>query len=265
MPLHQISDHLSALLQEVGDKIITPAFNQAASTKSIKADGSVVTETDLSCQQHIQSRLSALYPGIDFLGEEMGHDEQLAALSSSGRFWCVDPLDGTSNFTVPLPHFASSVALIEDGEPVVACIHDPLAAETFTAIKGEGARMNGRPINCSGESELKRSVGFVDFKRLDSARATLLVTEKIYHSQRNIGTCALEWAWLATGRGHFIIHGGEKIWDYAAGALIAAESGCITTDFDGHSPFCKSQLSSPILAACHAEIHRQLFSRIRNR
>jgi len=256
-------DHLSKLLREAGEEIIIPAFKRSVTTKNLKADGSVVTETDLKCQQFIQSQLSTLYPDINFLGEEMSRDAQLAALNSGDRFWCVDPLDGTSNFTVPLPHFASSVALIEDGKPIIACIHDPLLNETFTAIKGVGAQMNGTPILASGETRLDRAVGFIDFKRLDSKRATLLATERVYHSQRNIGTCALEWAWLAVGRGHFIIHGGEKVWDYAAGALIAEEAGCTISDFDENSPFHRSQLSSSILAACHSEIHQRLLSLIR--
>jgi len=237
-----------------------PAFREHASTKTIKKDGSVVTETDLKCQQFLQNELLALYPDIAFLGEEMSQEEQLAALNSGGRFWCVDPLDGTSNFTIPLPHFASSLALIENGSPVFACIHDPLLNETFTASKGAGARLNNTPIHVNVQKVLAHAVGFIDFKRLEPATAVTLVTKKLFRSQRNIGTCALEWAWLAAGRAHFIIHGGEKIWDYSAGLLIAKEAGAIVTDFEGRDPFHASQLSSPILAASHFDIHQQLLA-----
>jgi len=254
------SETIAPLLIRAGETIIMPAFRRQTDTRKIKADGSVVTETDLKCQQFLQSELSALYPDIAFLGEEMSGEEQLACLNSGGRFWCVDPLDGTSNFTVPLPHFALSLALIEEGRPLFACIHDPLLNETYSTSRGGGALLNGRPIQAAAQSRLTQAIGFIDFKRLDRQRATMLATEKLFRSQRNIGTCALEWAWLAAGRAHFIIHGGEKIWDYSAGLLLAEEAGCIVTDFEGRSPFHTSQLSSPILAAGHADLHRELLA-----
>jgi len=257
---HQLLNHLSSLLREAGEKILVPAFREHASKENIKSDGSIVTETDLQCQQFIQTALSTLDPDIDFLGEEMTKDEQLAALNSGGRFWCVDPLDGTTNFTIPLPHFGSSVALIEDGVPTLACIHDPLLGESFTASKGGGARLNGAPIQITPESRLSNSVGFIDFKRLDEARAITLSTKKLFRSQRNIGTCALEWAWLAAGRAHFIIHGGEKVWDYAAGSLLAEEAGAIVSDFENRHPFQTSQLSSSIVAASDKNIHQKLLT-----
>lgn len=254
------SETVAPLLIRAGETIIMPAFRLQSGTRKIKEDGSVVTETDLKCQQFLQSELSELYPDIAFLGEEMSFDEQLACLNSGSRFWCVDPLDGTSNFTIPLPHFALSVALIEEGRPVFACIHDPLLNETYTASKDSGALMNNMPLQAAAQSRLMQAIGFIDFKRLDRQRASMLITEKPYRSQRNIGSCALEWAWLAAGRAHFIIHGDEKIWDYSAGLLLAEEAGCIVTDFDGKSPFHTSQLSSPIVAAGQTELHHELLT-----
>jgi myo-inositol-1(or 4)-monophosphatase len=262
---HQIfSDPVSSLLKKAGETIIMPAFREHASTKAIKADGSVVTETDLKCQQFLQDELFALYPDIAFLGEEMSQEDQLERLSHGGRFWCVDPLDGTSNFTIPLPHFASSLALIEDGKPVFACIHDPLLSETFTAASGHGAFLNNSRIHTSTQDLLAHAVGFIDFKRLEQETAAMLATKKLFRSQRNIGTCALEWAWLAAGRAHFIIHGREKIWDYSAGSLIAEEAGAVITDFKGNHPFHTSQLSSSIIATSQKQIHQQLLSTLQS-
>ncbi len=265
MPRHQMfSGPVSSLLKKAGETIIMPAFREHASAKTIKEDGSVVTETDLKCQQFLQNELLALYPDIAFLGEEMSQQDQLECLSHGGRFWCVDPLDGTSNFTIPLPHFASSLALIEDGGPVFACIHDPLLDETFSATSGGGAFLNNSPIHATPQSLLAHAVGFIDFKRLEPETATMLATKKLFRSQRNIGTCALEWSWLAAGRAHFIIHGGEKIWDYSAGSLIAEEAGCIVTDFGGRDLFHTDQLSSSIIATTHEKTHRQLLATLQN-
>jgi len=246
------------IAQNAGKNILLPGFKQQA-VVSTKNDGSVVTETDFKCQDFLQKELSKLAPNIAFLGEEMTQDEQLNCLQSNEKFWCVDPLDGTSNFTTPIPLFAISIALIENGQPILACIHDPVRQETFTAMLGKGFHFNQQHVKKRPIEQLSQAVGFVDFKRLTPRLATRFATKKIYRSQRNIGSCALEWAWLAAGRGQFIIHGQEKLWDYAAGCLLAEEAGCVVSNFDNTHPFKQAQLSSPIAAAPKA-IHKQLLS-----
>jgi len=244
------------IAQTAGKNILLPGFKQQA-TASTKIDGSVITETDLKCQDFLQKELSLLAPEISFLGEEMTQHEQLECLNSKQAFWCVDPLDGTSNFATPIPLFAISIALIENNRPKLACIYDPIRQEIFTAVKGQGFQCNGTTVQIQSIQKLSQAVGFVDFKRLNPTTASHLATHNIYRSQRNIGSCALEWAWLAAGRGQFIIHGSEKLWDYAAGCLLAEESGCKVSNFRGSHPFSSSQLNSPIAAATPL-IHKQL-------
>jgi len=255
-----LADTVSSLLINAGGNIVIPAYRSQISKLEFKDDGSIVTETDLKCQRFLSSELLRMFPDIGFLGEEMSLDEQLACLNGGERFWCVDPLDGTGNFTIPMPHFALSLALIENGKPCLAVIHDPVANETWIAVKDGGAFLNNMKITVSRYDKLPQAVGFIDFKRLDADRATLLATRKIFRSQRNIGSCALEWAWLAAGRAHFIIHGGEKIWDYSAGSLIAEEAGAIVSDFNGRHPFHTNQISSPIVATTHRDTHDQLLA-----
>lgn len=249
---------IAEILIKAGKEIIMPAYRTTIQATH-KADGSVVTETDLACQHYIEQALQKIDAEIGFLGEEMSREKQLACLNSaSGTYWCLDPLDGTTNFTTSFPGFAISLALIRDGAVEMAWIHDPVRNETFTAIRSGGAFLNGDPIHSSDELELCNCVGFIDFKRLESSTASHFATGKIFRSQRNIGSCALEWAWLSAGRGQFIIHGGEKIWDFAAGSLIATESGCLVGDFSGHPLFPTRSLSSPILATCSSTIQEKL-------
>ena len=249
---------LANILREAGKAIVIPAYESSVVITD-KADGSIVTETDLACQSYIQRELAVLDSNIAFLGEEMSEAEQLSCLRNcNGSYWCLDPLDGTTNFATTLPGFALSLALIENGLVELACIYDPVRDEMFTAKHGAGAQLNGSPIKASSESDLGSAVGYIDFKRLERNTAIKLATKRIYRSQRNIGSCALEWAWLAAGRGQFIIHGGEKVWDFAAGSLIAAEAGCFTGDFNGHPLFPDAGLSSPVLAACSSPIHESL-------
>jgi len=243
------------ILEQAGRDIIMPAFAQAVQSQA-KSDGSLVTTTDLACQAYIGQRLLQLDASIAMLGEEMTELDQLSLLTGhTGAIWCLDPLDGTTNFAASLPCFALSLALIRQGKPVMACIHDPVRQETFTAERGLGACLNGKAVHAAGASALSNTVGFIDFKRLPAAIATAFACKPFYRSQRNIGSCALEWAWLAVGRAHFIIHGDEKIWDFAAGSLIAAEAGCIVSDFADRPFFPTTRLSSPVLATCNSDLH----------
>jgi len=247
-------EHIS---KQAGKNILLPAFISQSSTQTTKHDGSIVTEADQACQDYLQSELAKVSPNTGFLGEEMSEEEQLSCLhqGENKRFWCVDPLDGTGNFATPMPLFAISIALIEHGKPVLACIYDPIRQEMFSAILGGGLLLNGQPYTPNSTAKtLAQSIGFVDFKRLQPKLAARLATQKYYRSQRNIGTCALEWAWLAAGRAQFILHGRQKLWDYAAGLLLAQEAGCTITDFSGEKPFAHPQLSCPILATADAHL-----------
>ncbi len=253
---------IAALLAEAGRAIVLPGFAHAGSDQrgpdGRKADGSVVTETDERCQQWLADRLRRLHPGIPLLGEEMPEADQRAMLARGGRCWCLDPLDGTSNFVAGIPCFALSLALIEDGRPLAAWIHDPVRGETFHAERGRGASLNGQPLAARAPRRLAEAVGFLDFKRLSPALAARFATNAPARSLRNLGSCALEWAWLAAGRGAFIVHGGEKLWDFAAGCLLVEEAGGIATDFAARPLSAKGELASPVLAAANAGIHREI-------
>jgi myo-inositol-1(or 4)-monophosphatase len=247
-----------SMIETVGSDIILPAFHTIMASET-KGDGSVVTITDTACQAFVEEKLAIIDSSIAFLGEEMGKTQQMQCLTGSGgRFWCLDPLDGTTNFVAGVPVFGTSLALIENGCPTLACIHDPIKGETFTARLNHGAYLNGNLISASTETDLVSAVGYIDFKRLTQQAKRSMLTPGLYRSQRNIGTCALEWAWLAAGRGNFIVHGGEKVWDFAAGSLIASEAGCAVGDFFAQPLFPCTRLSSPILAGCNEQIRVKL-------
>ncbi len=140
----------------------------------------------------------------------------------------------------------------------MAWIHDPYRNETFTATLGGGLCINGcrfqpRPA----AKHLAQATGFIDFKRLPKAAISHWISPAVYRSQRNLGSCALEWAWLACGRGSFIIHGKQKLWDYAAGVLLCQEAGGEVSDFEENHPFSASRLHSSIAAASSSLLHQQ--------
>jgi len=216
------SDSLQILVKQVAENELLSRYHHARVMG--KADGSLVTDADLMIQQELTRLLAERWPNIAMLGEEMTLEQQSAVLNKE-RFWCLDPLDGTSNFTCGLPYFAISLALIEYGQVTSAVVFDPVRNECFRADKGEGAWLNNEPLRVVEPPKgLAQCLAMIDFKRLPSALASQLVMTPPYRSQRNFGAIALEWCWLAEGRAQLYLHGGQKLWDYAAGRLVFLEA-----------------------------------------
>lgn len=223
--------HLAALLRETAAEEILPRWHQVQARH--KGDGSLVTETDVASQRRIADALARDFPDIPLLGEEMSTEEQARVLTSgSGSFWALDPLDGTSNYANGFPFFAISLALIEEGAPVLGIVLDPARDECFCAAEGQGATLNDRPLRLSPQqTRLTECIAVVDLKRIPKDRIAGLFRPGGFASQRNIGSVALDWCWLASGRFQLYLHGGQKLWDYAAGRLIADEAGAATQLF----------------------------------
>jgi myo-inositol-1(or 4)-monophosphatase len=194
-----------------------------------KADGSLITEADLAMQQRLQRELAAGWPAVRLLGEEMPAGQQAQLLASPGDgLWCLDPLDGTSNFAAGIPFFGVSLALLSDSGVRAAIVHDPARDECFTALQGEGAWLNGQTLTVSrSPASIGEAMAMVDLKRLPDPLIRALARRAPYRSQRSFGSVALDWCWVACGRCQLYLHGGQKLWDYAAGQLIANESGAV--------------------------------------
>lgn len=227
---------LEQIVRDVAKTILLPLFSNV--NREYKKDGSIITLADKAMQDALTKRLAEVCPGVALLGEEMTPEEQQQLLDSGKPLWCLDPVDGTSNFAAGLPFFSVSLALIEAGEVIVGVVLDPIRDEIFSAVKGQGAWLNDRRLVAEQTGlSLKRSIAFVDFKRLPQRLSDRLVSERPYGSQRNLGSIALELCWLAAGRGHVYLHGSQYIWDYAAADLIVAEAGGFAATLDGDQPF----------------------------
>lgn len=221
-----------------------------------KSDGSLVTEADLVMQQALASALQSRWPDIAMLGEEMDAEARNDALrQGGGEFWCVDPLDGTSNFAAGIPYFAVSVALVRNGRPCLGVVYDPNRKEVFCAAQGRGAWLNDARLAADGHTaRLDESVALIDLKRLPRALATRLASAPPYRSQRSFGSVALEWCWLAAGRGHLYLHGRQNLWDYAAGYLVLMESGGRALTLDGEAVFTPTLAPRSAAAALDASL-----------
>jgi myo-inositol-1(or 4)-monophosphatase len=259
-------DDLVQRVRQAAAEEILPRFRHTR--RDYKPDGSVVTEADLAVQERLGRELAALYPNIGLLGEEMPPARQQALVNEAGGpFWCLDPVDGTSNFAAGLPFFSISLALLQGHEPVLGIVYDPTRDECFTAIKGQGAWLNGERLRCvSQDVPLNRCLAMVDFKRLDKALIIGLATRPPYSSLRYTGSGALEWCWLAASRFQLYLHGRQKLWDYAAGALILAEAGGVFATLEGEPVFAPGVLTRSVVAAPDARLFaawRQAIARCR--
>ncbi len=234
--------------RDVGRDEVMPRYLKVAHQR--KVDGSLLTEADIAAQSALFERLFAIAP-YPMLGEEMSEEAQKAVWQQGDDgFWCVDPIDGTSNFVNGLPFFAVSIALVRKGRSVLGVVYDPHADEAFYAIEGGGAWMNGDPLPLKLPPDaLNRCIAGIDLKRIDRDLAGSLAREHPFASQRNLGASTLDWCYVAAGRLPIYLHGGQKMWDYAAGCLILREAGGAVcglegADFLAGDPWCRSVLAA---------------------
>jgi myo-inositol-1(or 4)-monophosphatase len=219
-----VIDQVIDVVKKVAADEVMPRYLKVAHQR--KSDGSLFTEADLAAQDALSKLLPKIRPG-PIVGEEMTPELQVERwLAGAEGLWCVDPIDGTSNFVNGLPYFAVSVALMRKGRSVLGVVYDPVADEVFYAEKGGGAYLHGERLPIKETvPHLRNAMAEVDFKRLPQSLAQALAASPPYSSQRNFGASTLEWCYVAAGRFDVYLHGGQKLWDYAAGSLILEEAG----------------------------------------
>jgi len=205
---------------------------------SVKNATELVTQTDGRCQKIIIERIKESYPDHGFIAEEGDGGKIFKQPPRSGQtlWWVIDPIDGTTNFVHGMPYFTTSIAVMEAGEPIVGVIFEPATDSMFTAIKSGEAQLNGRRIIASKEDMNKfSSIG------LDSHFGDVVpnwVCEIMKRTRfRNLGTTALQIAYVAKGSLIATIAFDPKLWDIAAGAIIAQTAGAVVTDWQGGKIF----------------------------
>ncbi|MFI6332617.1 inositol monophosphatase family protein [Micromonospora chersina] len=222
--LGELSRLAEAAAHEAGELLLRGLAGGplAISTKSSARD--LVTDLDRASEALIVRRLLAARPDDGVLAEETGERP-----GPSGLRWIVDPLDGTGNYLRGTPTYAVSVAAEWWGEPVLGVVYDPSRRETFTAVRGSGAYLNGSPLSVSRRTALGEALlgtGFSRDPRIRTEQATTLgrlvnLVQDIRHS----GSAALDLCWVAAGRLDVYYEADLRHWDRAAGELIAAEAG----------------------------------------
>ena len=197
----------------------------------------LVTDVDVAIEREFRSRIAERFPSHTVLGEEMGG----SAVAPEGPCWVFDPIDGTTNFAHGLPIFCSSLALEIDGVAQVAAVYDPTRRELFTAERGGGAFLNGKPMHVSKAQTLLESVLVTGFPYDVHSRVAEIVglfAEFVGRARavRRLGSAAIDLCYVAAGRMDGFWERDLNAWDIAGGALLVAEAGGRLTNFRGE-PF----------------------------
>jgi myo-inositol-1(or 4)-monophosphatase len=193
----------------------------------------LVTEADHESEAAVIEVVHRAFPSHAILAEESG-----ASAHVSDHRWIIDPLDGTTNFAHGFPQFCVSIAYERKGRVQFAVIFDALKKECFTASRGHGAALNGKPIRVSTMNSLAASLlatGFA-YDRREKRRYYLCFWEEFMtrvQGVRRLGSAALDLAYVAAGRTDGFWEFGLRPWDVAAGALIVEEARGRVTNMDG--------------------------------
>lgn len=223
-----------------------------------KGDINLVTEADLASEALIVERIKSHFPRHAILAEEAGN--AVVTGEDGGHKWIIDPLDGTTNYAHGYPCFCVTIALEHEGEVVLGVTYDPTRDELFTAEKGRGATLNGKPIRVSRTDELGNALlvtGFpYDIKHREKFARHL--TEFLLTSRgvRRDGSAAIDLAYVACGRFDGFWEEGLNPWDVAAGKLLIEEAGGTVSYYDG-SPF---SIYTPPIVASNGTIHAEMLN-----
>jgi myo-inositol-1(or 4)-monophosphatase len=245
---------LEAIAREAGALLMGYFVRRV--TIEYKGEVDLVTEADRASEKLIVERLRARWPEHGIVAEEGTRSDMGAEYR-----WYVDPLDGTTNFAHGYPVFCVSIALARsDGQLEVGVLYDPTRDEMFAAERGEGAMLNGKPMQVSKTSRLSESIlgtGFPSHKRHKNPNIHFYHQLTLRsHGVRRAGSAALDLANVACGRYDGFWEFNLNPWDTAAGVLLVQEAGGVVTRFDG-TPF---RLDSREVLASNGVLHQELIT-----
>ncbi|MGH8891935.1 MAG: inositol monophosphatase family protein [Actinomycetes bacterium] len=224
---------LALAAARVGARLVVedrPPGLGVAATKSSATD--IVTEMDQACEQAVVARILADRPDDGFLGEEGASRE-----GTSGVTWVIDPIDGTVNYLYEIPAYAVSIAARVGDEMVAGVVVNPVSGETWSAVRGGGAWLDGRPVRVNTPPDLTMALvatgfGYGRAQRARQAEILRTVLPSV-RDVRRAGAASLDLCALACGRVDAYYEQGLKPWDLAAGGLVAEEAGAVVAGLRG--------------------------------
>ena len=206
---------------------------------SYKGPSNLVTDVDLASERQLKETFAREFPDFGFLGEEFGEQGD-----GTGLRWIVDPVDGTRNYALGVPHFAVSIALVRDSDPLLGVTYDPIRNELFHTARGEGAFLDGERLSVAGRTSVAESLLGFDMSAMDDkAIHALNLVQELWpglQGVRVMGSATLGLAYAAAGRLDIYFHHTVAPWDVAAGILMVQEAGGVVRDHKGGSASLES-------------------------
>lgn len=227
-------------------KIVVELRSSNSLTVSYKAARSMVTSADLAAEKLIIESIKKEFPSHSILSEE-GYSEIQPQNLKIGPWWIIDPVDGTTNYARGHLHVGVSIAFAVDGVVQCGVVHSPFLQETYTAVRGDGARLNGEQISVNRESSLAQAIIATGFPYVRDNVEGLAERVRVIlgHCQdlRRLGACSLDVSWVASGRLD-AFYETVSPWDMAAAALVAREAGALTANL--HRPMGEKSLPADL-------------------
>lgn len=223
-----------------------------------KKDSSKVTEIDYACNDFIVNRIKQDFPNHVIFTEES--EFALEQVITKDPTWVIDPLDGTSNFISGIPIFGTMLCFIENEEPVMSAIYDPIHDLFYFAYKGDGATVNGVPTKVS-ETLVTRGAmmfagrGYKQFERKRHSEIIMALEQETTYFRR-LGSAAIMLASVTDAQADAVILTCGRLWDILPGAFLIQEAGGTVTDFNGN-PW---NVHSHDLVGSNGKIHDQLIA-----
>ena len=240
-------------------KILKEGFHNIKEIEEKTGPGDVVTNVDKASEVFAKSLIKKYRPQDGMLGEEGSNFE-----GTSGYKWIIDPLDGTYNFALGIPHFCVSVSVCKEGHPVAGVVFDPIHDEMFWAVKGQGAFLNDKKLIIGNFEKVEDCVLYLSWVRgakdIDTfnENAKNLFTKVSYI--RRWGSAALGLSYVAANRIHGFVEIGLHPWDVAAAVLIIEEAGGTVTGRYGEELLMETPNVDLIAAA--PKLHENLFKEL---
>lgn len=234
-------------------------FNdEMAHTVTVKGAADYVTKVDVAVQEYMRKGLAEKTPDVILLAEEQENNN----LDTSKSYWILDPIDGTTNLIHDYQMSAVSLGLYEQGQITFAVVYNPFTEETFHAVRGQGAFLNGKPIHVSHREAFDTCIISLGSSPYEKDKAAMLfpIFQRIFMETadfRRSASAALDLCYVAAGRIDGFFEFNLKPWDYAAGSLIIEEAGGKITDWSGKT---LTYLYNSSIISCTPEIYDKLKS-----
>ena len=190
-----------------------------------------VTTADRKADTRLKEILLKARPDYGWLSEEtVDSAERL----EKRRVWVVDPLDGTKEFIEGVPHFVVSIALVENGQPIIGVLYNPVTGEIFTATQEKGACLNGEPIHCTAKEKVSEMI--ILNSRSETRQGLWELYAGTFGKLRAIGSVAYKLGLTAAGQADiFATLRPKNEWDICAGTCIIREAGGKVIDLNGNN------------------------------